>query len=85
MDISAPQEEESLISEERDTYMAEDMDYIDDQLVIGRGHRPPETPSGEPLSISSHDYPHEEQTSNDFAEFADEYRLHCSEDISQKI
>ena len=42
MDISAPQEEELLISEERDTYMAEDMDYIDDQLVIGCGNRQPE-------------------------------------------
>ena len=43
--------------------MAEDIDYTDDQLVGNRGgDHQAEIPSGEPLSISSHDYPHREQT-----------------------
>ena len=76
----------ALQDEEEETYMAdpEDRDFTcTDDVVIGCGDGQAEIPS-DAWPLSSHNYPREEQASNDFTEFADEYRLHCSEDISQK-
>ena len=84
---SALQDEEEETCMVEETYMAdpEDMHFTcTDDVVIGCGDaRQAEIPC-DAWPLSSHTYSREEQSLNDFTEFADEYRLHCSEDISQK-
>ena len=40
-------------------------------------------PSGNSHLSTSNDFPHNEQIAREFTEFTDNYRLHCSEDMSQ--
>jgi len=68
----------ALQDEEEETYMAdpEDMDFTwTDDVVMRCGDGQVEIPS-DAWPLSSHNYLREEQASNDFTEFADEYRLH---------
>ena len=81
------QNEESDLSDEvmYESDLSEDsVDTVDD-LVIGCGHEHAnyDIPSGNSHLISSNDFPRNEQIAREFTEFADNYRLHCSEDMSQ--
>ena len=62
----------------------ESVDNADD-LVIGCGHEHADydIPSGNSNFSTSNDFPRNEQIAREFTEFADKYRLHCSEDMSQ--
>ena len=56
-----------------------------DDLVIGCSHEHADCgiPLGNSHLIASNDFPRKEQIAREFTEFADKYRLNCSEDMSQ--
>ena len=80
------QNEESDLSDKSmyESDLSEDVDNADD-LIIGCGHEHADfyIPSGNSLVINSNDFPCNEQIAREFTEFADKYRLYCSEDMSQ--
>ena len=61
--------------------LSEDVDNADGLVIrCGHEHAGCDIPSGNSHVINSNDFPCNEQIAREFTEFADKYRLHCSED-----